>query len=157
MIDVVSPVTGGGLQFKQANVSRPPVQAPSPPPEVQSSSQGAMRIRVDNHLNMAIIEYRSSEGEIMHQYPTEAQVKAIARAAELEDTRTTVPVEAEAETADVAPQVSADTSDADVPAVPSFAPAPAATAAAAPAIVSAPAAAAVSVVPSAASTQSITV
>ena len=42
-------------------------------------------MRVDNILNLAIIEYRSSEtGDVINQYPTEAQIQAFSRAAETE-------------------------------------------------------------------------
>lgn len=38
------------------------------------------RVRVDNLQNVAILEYRSSEGDVVRQYPTEAQIQAFKRA-----------------------------------------------------------------------------
>lgn len=90
MIDVISNVaSGGGASVRQAAPARsappPPQPAPAAAPSVQPSSQGSLRIRVDNQLDIAILEYRSSEsGEVVNQYPTEAQVKALTRGAELE-------------------------------------------------------------------------
>ncbi len=142
MIDVVSTVTGGGAQYKQPTVSRAPAPVASPPPVAQPSTPGMLRIRVDNSIDKAIIEYRSSEtGEVVNQYPTEAQVKALARAAELDTTQPTV---AEAPVADTAQTVTADstapadTADAAPAPDSSFAVTPSATATAAPAIASAP-------------------
>lgn len=43
------------------------------------------RIRVDNQLDMAILEFRSQQtGDVIRQYPTEPQIRAIQRAADLE-------------------------------------------------------------------------
>ena len=88
MIDAVSnstAVSAGVTQrsASQANVavSQQSVQAALP---AQSSPVGIPRIRIDNQLDMAIIEYRSAEGDVVHQYPTEAQIQAFSRAAEIE-------------------------------------------------------------------------
>ena len=88
MIDAVSnstSVSAGVAQrsASQANVAvaSDNVQAALP---AQSSPVGVPRIRIDNQLDMAIIEYRSAEGEVVHQYPTEAQIQAFSRAAEIE-------------------------------------------------------------------------
>lgn len=83
---------------------------------VQSSPVGTPRIRIDNNLDMAIIEYRSAEGDVVHQYPTEAQIQAFSRAAEIE-------ARVEQATQDVvadapAPAVAADTPDAPQAAAP---------------------------------------
>ncbi len=44
------------------------------------------RIRMDNLQNVAIIEVRARDtGEVVNQYPTEEQIRAIKRAAELEE------------------------------------------------------------------------
>lgn len=44
------------------------------------------RIRMDNLQNVAIIEVRTRDtGEVVNQYPTEDQIRAIKRAAELEE------------------------------------------------------------------------
>lgn len=53
-----------------------------------SANLPSWRIRVDNSLDRAIIEVRSSEsGKVIRQYPTEAQLRAFARAQELESAR----------------------------------------------------------------------
>lgn len=87
MIDAVSNVSlSAGVTQKsvaQTNAAAAAEirQAPVPP---QASVAGTPYIRIDNNLDMAIIEYRSSEGEVVHQYPTEAQIQAFSRAAEIE-------------------------------------------------------------------------
>jgi hypothetical protein len=54
---------------------------------VSAATAPTWRIRVDNNLNRAIIEVRSSEGQVIRQYPTEAQLKAFARAEALKAAR----------------------------------------------------------------------
>jgi len=50
-----------------------------------AGGMGLLRVRMDNHLDMAILEQRSAEtGEVVRQYPSEAQIRAFQRAAELE-------------------------------------------------------------------------
>ncbi|MEZ0222986.1 MAG: hypothetical protein ACAH83_00405 [Alphaproteobacteria bacterium] len=44
-------------------------------------------MRVDNLQNVAILEYRSSEGDVVRQYPTEAQIQAFKRAARIAEHR----------------------------------------------------------------------
>lgn len=83
MIDAVSIASSQG-------VSRPAVQPVSyvqtPPPEPTGTfSAGVSHIRIDNTLNLAIIEYRSTQtGDVLRQYPTKAQIQAFSRAAELD-------------------------------------------------------------------------
>ncbi|MEZ0261950.1 MAG: hypothetical protein ACAH80_13145 [Alphaproteobacteria bacterium] len=56
--------------------------------QATSANLPSWRIRVDNSLDRAIIEVRSSEsGKILRQYPTEAQLRAFARAQELDSAR----------------------------------------------------------------------
>lgn len=53
---------------------------------VPSSAEGfvSSRIRVDNLLDMAILEVRSgSSGDVIRQYPSESQIRAFQRASEL--------------------------------------------------------------------------
>lgn len=53
------------------------------------------RIRVDNLLNVAILEYRSSDtGEVIRQYPTDPQMRAIQRAAQLEAIKVSISTDA---------------------------------------------------------------
>lgn len=43
------------------------------------------RIRMDNLLDLAILEYRNTNsGDVIRQYPSESQIRAFQRAAELE-------------------------------------------------------------------------
>jgi len=55
--------------------------------DVRTASASTWSIRVDNNLNRAIIEVKSSEGQVIRQYPTEAQLKAFARAEALKAAR----------------------------------------------------------------------
>ena len=41
------------------------------------------RVRVDNLQNVAILEYRSADGNVVQQYPTEAQIQAFKTAERL--------------------------------------------------------------------------
>lgn len=54
------------------------------------------RIRMDNFLNMAILEFRNGEsGAVIQQYPTESQIRAFQRASELEPKEVAAPVQAD--------------------------------------------------------------
>ncbi|TVQ85088.1 MAG: hypothetical protein EA357_01495 [Micavibrio sp.] len=62
---------------------------PLPAPESQTRSATenfiSSRIRIDNLLDLAILEFRSHEtGEVLRQFPTERQIEAFQRAAQLE-------------------------------------------------------------------------
>lgn len=55
---------------------------------VSSANLPTWRIRMDNHLDRAIIEVRASDnGQVLRQYPTEAQLRAFARAESLKQAR----------------------------------------------------------------------
>ncbi len=43
------------------------------------------RVRVDNLMDVAILEFRNSGGEVIRQYPSKAQLRWYERAAELKD------------------------------------------------------------------------
>jgi hypothetical protein len=45
----------------------------------------ASRIRMDNLQDVAILEYRSSEGDVIRQYPTEKQIEAYKRAQSVQE------------------------------------------------------------------------
>ncbi|MDD9901809.1 MAG: hypothetical protein OXT65_12605 [Alphaproteobacteria bacterium] len=89
----------------------------------------ASRIRMDNLQNVAILEYRSSEGEILRQYPTQKQIDAFKQAQRLAERGREARVAAEAarsaprsEAAAVAPEgvpVAAPTETASAPSAPS--------------------------------------
>ncbi len=66
--------------------SSPARSSASSTPRVQASELFvSSRIRVDNELDMAIIEIRSQEtGDIIRQYPTESQIRAFVRASEIQ-------------------------------------------------------------------------
>jgi len=73
---VTPPVTK--RQEKAPESARSSVVSSSPPVSFTSS-----RIRVDNLLDIAILEVRSGEtGDIIRQYPTEQQIVAFQRASE---------------------------------------------------------------------------
>ncbi len=132
MIDAVSNTSSVSAGVTQRSV--PQASAPSAGGatlqaaiSVQASPVGTPRIRIDNTLDMAIIEYRSAEGDVVHQYPTEAQIQAFSRAAETEARQAQA---AQAAT----PQPAAEATVADIPDAPQVAqPAPATSADAAPA------------------------
>jgi hypothetical protein len=98
------------------------------------------RIRVDNLLNVAILEYRSSDtGEVVRQYPTDPQMRAIQRAAQLEAVKISIsadaPVKTDVSTEDggtqgaafVAPAFPAAAPSSAAPASKAAAPAPVST------------------------------
>lgn len=69
---------------QQSATQAPQQQAPiAPLPDFTVSS-----IRVDNHLDLAILEFKSaSTGDVMRQYPTEKQIAGYQRAAQLESNK----------------------------------------------------------------------
>lgn len=85
MIDAVSTLS------VQSNAARVTPQASAPVPAVSSSSSiaaeqsyASSRIRVDNYLDMAILEVRSTDtGDVIRQYPSEYQIRAFQRASEI--------------------------------------------------------------------------
>lgn len=117
MIDAVSNSTAVGAGVTQQRsasqasvaISSQAVQAALP---AQSSPVGIPRIRIDNQLDMAIIEYRSAEGDVVHQYPTEAQIQAFSRAAEIE--ARSAEQSASVQTASAAPAADGDSSGAEI-------------------------------------------
>ena len=85
MIDAVSTLS------VQSNAPRVTPQASAPVPAVSASSSiaaeqsyASSRIRVDNYLDMAILEVRSTDtGDVIRQYPSEYQIRAFQRASEI--------------------------------------------------------------------------
>ena len=85
MIETISTSSVQSSALRQPPQGNSSLQA-----EVAASSSAnlpSMRIRVDNQLDRAIIEVRSSDSEIVRQYPTEAQLRAFARAEALKAAR----------------------------------------------------------------------
>lgn len=90
MIDTVSTLSvnsSSARYIPSAAISAvsPIAEAPSALTHHEFSSSA---IRVDNLQNAVILEYRSSEGEVVRQYPTQSQIEAF-HAAERIRTHTT--------------------------------------------------------------------
>lgn len=84
MIEAVStsPVQSARLRATPQTVASF-VSAQEPP---KAAGAGVLRLRMDNKLDMAILELRSQEsGEVMKQYPSDFQIRAFQRAAELQE------------------------------------------------------------------------
>lgn len=85
MVDTVKTVT---LQASPPKVNvREKVPASSVAPVAAASDDAGFvssSIRVDNLQNVAILEYRSAEGEVLQQYPSQQQIEAFQRARALE-------------------------------------------------------------------------
>lgn len=85
MIDAVGIVGSGGTGTAKAVSAVVPA---APPPAVNTfspPSMGTLRVRVDNEIDLAILELRSMDsGDVLQQYPTEAQIQAFLRASDLE-------------------------------------------------------------------------
>ncbi|TNE31866.1 MAG: hypothetical protein EP349_03255 [Alphaproteobacteria bacterium] len=81
---------GGAISPLNVRNSAQAVSAPETSGSVRNESFISSRIRVDNLLDLAILEYRSQEGEVIRQFPTQGQIQAFQRAAELEHRNATV-------------------------------------------------------------------
>lgn len=115
MVDAVNIVS---VQNNTSRLSsqRPSVFVPvtlSAPVQLEFTTS---HIRVDNLQNVAILEYLSSNGEVVRQYPSQAQISAFKRAEQLQ----TVP-QSSPDT-DSAPQIATAEPPADAPAPPPAAP-----------------------------------
>lgn len=122
MIDAVNNISANAASTQksaaQASRSQPAADVltkKQPAPQAPSTAASA-HIRIDNQLDMAIIEYRSSDtGDVVRQYPTEAQIQAFSRAAETEPQETVQPQQS-AEASSGAEQAAApEVKAADVP------------------------------------------
>lgn len=82
---------GGVVSPLNVRNSAQPVSVPEVSGNVQNESFISSRIRVDNLLDLAILEYRSQEGDVIRQFPTQGQIQAFQRAAELDRRTTTTP------------------------------------------------------------------
>ena len=86
MIESVSTLSVQGSSLKQSSQAVSALVVAQE--QATSANLPSWRIRVDNSLDRAIIEVRSSEsGKVLRQYPTEAQLRAFARAQELDAAR----------------------------------------------------------------------
>ncbi|MBL1146887.1 MAG: hypothetical protein HND56_10290 [Pseudomonadota bacterium] len=80
---------GGAVSPLNVRNSAQAVSAPEVSGSVRNESFISSRIRVDNLLDLAILEYRSQEGEVIRQFPTQGQIQAFQRAAELDNRNVT--------------------------------------------------------------------
>jgi hypothetical protein len=83
MIEAVNTLSVQAVASKAT--SSPAVSFKSASRESVAPSMGGLKIRIDVKLDRAILEYRSGEGELIRQYPTESQIKAIQRFSEARD------------------------------------------------------------------------
>ena len=84
MVDVVSTISSSQNTSLKPSVQSAPVA--SAPPEASNANTDFVTscIYVDNLQNVAILEYRSSQtGEVVQQYPNQAQINAFKAAQQL--------------------------------------------------------------------------
>jgi hypothetical protein len=91
MVDIVGAITSAQNLVLKPGVQDTSAPTPAPPPPLSSIDFVTSGIHVDNLQNIAILEYRSSQtGEVIQQYPNQAQINAfktaqsLAHAAELQ-------------------------------------------------------------------------
>jgi hypothetical protein len=109
MIESVStsPVQSPALRSSPQSTNAAPAAAVANPSNFISS-----RVRVDNLVNVAILEYRNSDGAVVRQYPTPAQIQAFKRAEHLarehvQDVKLEQPVHTQAPSSNAAPSAPA--------------------------------------------------
>lgn len=85
MINTISTVSAGGPAARATAQAAASYVPTAPVADSNNDFFISSRIRMDNQLDMAILEFRSSDtGDVVRQYPTESQIRAFQRAAELE-------------------------------------------------------------------------
>lgn len=87
MIEAVSTVRLQSASLKAAPREAAPVVNSNDVPVLKT------RYRIDSQRDVVIFEYRDQEGQVINQYPTEAQIRAFKRAAE-SDAQVATPVAA---------------------------------------------------------------
>lgn len=114
---VTSSVLSGGARKHAPDTS---VASGPPPHSERVESQGFVTsyIRVDNQQNVAILEYRSENGEVKEQYPSKKGIEAFRQAERLQNDRKEVAVsevkeEAPAPKAAPAPTVEVSSAPSD--------------------------------------------
>ena len=88
MVNAVSAVSGAQTSTQNTNVQSQAsaTPAPTPPPAISSIDFVVSGIVVNNLQNVAILEYRSSQtGDVINQYPDQAQINAFKAAQQLAD------------------------------------------------------------------------
>lgn len=100
MIEAVSTlsVQSAALRASSQRASSFVAQAPAATPP----NMGFLSIRMDDKVNLAILEYKSSEGEVIRQYPSESQIRAFQRSSELQQQRAEAAQQGVAATGEVA-------------------------------------------------------
>ena len=90
MVNVVSAVSSAQNASLKPSVQSSLSTTPAPPPPLSSIDFVTSEIYVDNLQNIAILEYRSSQtGQVVQQYPNQAQINAFKAAQRLADQATT--------------------------------------------------------------------
>lgn len=83
MIEAVSTSSVQSASLRVPPQGSAALPVPATTAQVGSSEFISSRIRVDNELDLAILEFRSSDtGDVVRQYPTEPQIRAFQRAAQ---------------------------------------------------------------------------
>ena len=93
-----------------ASLTSEPIKAASPP-------NAMLYVRVNNSANRVILEARSNDGEVLRQYPSEYQIRAIQQASSLESKKAEAkqsPDQSEAKIPDSAISSSAPEGSTDV-------------------------------------------
>ncbi len=84
MVGVVNAVSYAQNAVLKSGIQNMPAPAPVPAPSLSSIDFVTSGIYVDNLQNVAILEYRSSQtGEVIRQYPDQAQINAFKAAERL--------------------------------------------------------------------------
>lgn len=81
MIEAISTLS---VQSAALRANPPSASSFSPVQQASAPNMGFLSIRMDHSINKAILEYRSTEGEVIKQYPSESQIRAFVRSSELE-------------------------------------------------------------------------
>lgn len=112
MVDAVNMLTQQGASPR---VSSPGASRSAPVEAAVNTKQGfvSSAIRMDNLQNVAILEYRSDNGEVVAQYPTQAQIDSFKSAERLQKERPQISTEKASH--EPAPSTSAKTPHAPAP------------------------------------------
>ncbi len=95
MVDAINTLSATQTQSRNEPVTEP-VSRIEIEPALPQNSFTTSSIRVDNLLDLAILEFRASDtGDILRQYPTEQQLQSFQRAAQLSEDSANVQVQTE--------------------------------------------------------------
>ena len=105
MVSVISSVSGTQNTTLKADAQSSAPATPAPAASSSSANFVTSGIHVDNLQNVAILEYRSSEtGEVIQQYPNQAQINAFKAAQHLAEQAKSEAVPVHHESTAAAPQ-----------------------------------------------------